>query len=171
MFPMKNNKGFTLVEMLACVVTILLVGLICASGINIAINSYRESVFESESQMLNATMNLYVSDILRHATNVRVDADDPEPEVTGFTNTAYQIYDGNFYIDDHYHLYCSTKQNPTGSLVVGKGNYGKTLQIRSFRLYYDGETQMFRGSYTIGSSVSDKLIREYSFTYRAIAGE
>jgi len=84
MRKIRDKKGFTLIEMLACVVTLLLIGMIVSTGMNLATMSLRETTFESDSQMLESTLNMYIGDILRHATDVKEDA-------TGvtFTNDAY----------------------------------------------------------------------------------
>ena len=58
MRKIKNKKGFTLVEMLVCVVTLLLIGMIVSAGTNLAMFSLRESTFESNSQMLESTLNM-----------------------------------------------------------------------------------------------------------------
>ena len=163
-------KGFTLVEMLACTVTLLLICMMCTVGLNLAMKSYQESVFESDSQMLESTMNLYIGDILRHATEVKIDEENADNIVISLSNPAYQISDGMFYIADGY-LYCTVGDNTTGALVISAANYAKSLCITSFELYYDDTTGIFTGKYTIGSSVSEHLSKESAFTYRTIADE
>lgn len=175
-----NHKGFTLVEMLACTVTLLLIGMMCTVGLNLAMKSYHESVFESDCQMLESTMNMYIGDILRHATEVKIDEENADNIVISLSNSAYQISDGMFYIstdgdvdtpDVKGYLYCTVGDNTAGALVIGVANYAKNLYLTSFELHYDDATDLFTGKYTIGSSISDALSRECTFVYRTIAEE
>ncbi len=169
MKKVRSNKGFTLVEMLACTVTLLMVCLICTTGMNLALKSYEQSIFESDSQMLESTLNLYVGDMLRYATRVTIDEESADNIVEGFTNAAYQVYDGNYYVGTNGYLYCTVNDNSSGALVIGKGNYAETLCIKGFELHYDEATGIFTGKYTIGSTLSDTLSKECTFTYRTIA--
>ena len=88
----KNQKGFSMVEMLVCVVTLLLIGGICSTGMGISIKSFQESRFESDSQALESTLSLLFSDIFRYATEVNTE--------TGvqFTNIEYEINNGTIII-------------------------------------------------------------------------
>lgn len=169
MKKIKTKKGFTLVEMLACTVTLLLVCLICTTGMNLALKSYEQSIFESDSQMLESTLDTYIGDMLRYATKVTIDPDSADNIVEGFTNAAYQVYEGNFYIGTNGYLYCTINDNSTGALVVGKGNYAESLCVVDFELHFDDTTGIFTGKYTIGSTASASLAKECTFTYRTIA--
>ena len=71
MMKQKRSKGFTLVEMLACVVTLILLGLTGSVALNMATQSYWASVFESDSQLLESTIDLYIGDILRYSNEVK----------------------------------------------------------------------------------------------------
>jgi len=140
MKKIKSQKGFTLVEMLACVVTLILLAGICTTGTNLAMNSYNRSLFESNSQMLESTLSLYLGDILRHS-QPKVETD----PVTGvktikITNSIYGMYDG--WID----LYAGASDSgvdPTGRIYIHKVDdvgvkllsekvYTNTLKISDF---------------------------------------
>lgn len=180
MRKIKSNKGFTLVEMLACVVTLLLLGGIVSAGTTLAMKSYNESLFESDSQMLESTLNLYVSDILRHATKIETEEAPADPSVpgeklvTGFTNAAYQIYGGNIKVTNKdeagngaFMVY-ETRNNP-GVMLVGENVYASTLYISDFKLLYNKEKGYFTGSYIIKSTILEDASRECVFTCRTIA--
>lgn len=176
MKKLKSKKGFTLVEMLACVVTLLLIGGICATGMNLAISSYNESVFESDSQMLENTLNLYLCDILRHATSIQTNGDTnaEEQDVLSFTNVAYQIYDGHINVSERtedgggtFLVYES--KNGQGAMIVGENVYAGTLYIADFVLKYNPEKCYFTGYYTIQSSALEDAEKTCEFTCRTIA--
>lgn len=172
MRKLKNNKGFTLVEMLACVVTLLLIGLIVSTGTNLAMMSLRESTFESDSQMLEATLNTYIGDILRHATDI----DDSGTEMI-FTNDAYYIDGGAFVVDTSNsqvsgagYLMCTSNLNgdSKGLMVANKGVYVNNLYVTDFKVSYDKTKHVFTGNYTIVSS-NTNATKYCEFSFRSIA--
>ena len=179
MNKLKNNRGFTLIELLACVITLLLIAGIISAGMNFALKSYNESLYESDSQMLEDTLNLYICDILRHATKIETEDSDISPErpgekrVTGFTNVAYQIYGGNIKVlentDDGSGAFMvyETKNN-AGVMLVGSNVYAGTLYISDFSLTYNEEKGYFTGSYQIKSTILEHLTKECVFTCRTI---
>ena len=172
MRKLKNKKGFTLIEMLACVVTLLILCLIVTTGTNLATMSMNESLFESESQMLEATLNLCIGDILRHATDI----EETDEGVT-FTNDAYYIDEGSFAIDTRNsgiaeagYLMCTSKLDGTsrGLLVANRGIYVKSMYVTDFQLAYDAEKHVFTGSYVIVSKLTETT-KTCEFSYRTIA--
>lgn len=178
MRKLKSNKGFTLVEMLACVITLLLIGMICTTGMNFALNSYQRSVFESDSQMLEDTLNMYIGDILRHATSIETEIQEPDEtgskKVVSFTNAEYQIYEGRIEVpektDDvggNFLVYES--KNGQGNLLAGEMVYASTLYVEKFVLKYNENTGVFTGYYIIKSTILSDVSRECTFTYRTIA--
>lgn len=180
MKKLASKKGFTLVETLACVITLVLVSMICSTGINFALNVYQESVFESESQMLESTLNLYLGDILRHAAAVDTETsplDPAEPdvkEVTSFTNVAYQIYDGQIEVSERvgnnggrFMIY--RKAGVESIPLVNGTIYDNDMYVKDFVLGYNENTGMFYGNFVIKSSLSDDLTKECTFVYRTIA--
>ena len=173
MRKIKNKKGFTLIEMLACVVTLLLIGMIVSTGMNLATMSLRETTFESDSQMLESTLNMYIGDILRHATDVKEDA-------TGvtFTNDAYYIDEGTLEIDlskseisGAGYLVCTSQldeEGSTGTLLANEGTYAGCLFVKDFTLNYDENKGVFHGSYVIVSSATTST-KTCEFSFRSIA--
>ncbi|MBQ2901237.1 MAG: type II secretion system protein [Agathobacter sp.] len=176
MKKLKSRNGFTLIEMLACVVVLLLIGGICSAGMSLATRSYNESIYESDSQMLEDTLNLYLCDILRHATSVQTEGDEAvaEKNVISFTNVAYQIYDGHIEVSERtegsggtFLVYESS--NGQGAMIVGENVYAGTLYISDFVLKYNPEKNYFTGYYTIQSEVVEGLEKKCEFTCRTIA--
>lgn len=172
MRKLREKKGFTLIEMLACVVTLFLIGMIVSTGMNLATMTLREITFESDSQMLKSTMDMYIGDILRHAKDVKEDA-------TGitFTNDAYYIDQGSFHIDLDVsdisgagYLMCSStlSDDPKGIMIANKGTYAGSLFIKDFVLDFDESKGVFHGSYTIVSSATNTT-KICEFSYRTIA--
>lgn len=180
MRKLASKKGFTLVEMLACVITLLLVSMICSTGMNFALNVYQESVFESENQMLESTLNLYLGDILRHAAGVNtesvpISAAEPEVKrVTSFTNAGYQIYEGYIEVstrsgNDGGRFMICPKVGNESIPIVNRSVYGNNMYVTDFVLGYNENTGMFYGTYKIKSSISDEFSKECTFVYRTIA--
>lgn len=173
MKKIKNNKGFTFVEMLVCVITLFMIGLICSVGVSMASRSYQESVFESDSQMLESTLNLYISDILRFATDVESDA---SGNVMELTNTSYHIKGGNLKVSERsenqggYFLLLRNETDVEGTLLISEASYGKSLYIEGFELMYDESTGVFSGKYTIKSDTIESKEKECKFSYR-VAGK
>lgn len=175
---LKNQKGFTLIEMMACIVTMLLLSGICSTGINFALECYKQSVFESESQMLKSTLDLTINDILRYATDVKTGEAN---KVTGFTNTMYQIAGGmievpttdanknKFVVYNLPKKVANTDPEPTIYLLVGDQVYGDNLYIDTFELTYDTATHCFEGTYTIKSTVVSDASKTCKFTCRTIS--
>lgn len=171
-----DKKGFTLIEMLMCIVILLMVASLCTTGMNYAFVCYQDSVFESDSQMLEDTLNMYIGDILRHATDVKTSTGELS-EVEEFTNTEYQIFNGNLVLQEktadsgiYYLGYTSIKDGiPYVYVVAGEMVYAKSLYIDNWSLNYDAETGVFTGSYIIKSVVLENASRECTFTYRTIA--
>ena len=172
MKKIKSKTGFTLVEMLACVVTLLLLGMIVTTGMNLASASLRETTFESNSQMLEDTLDMYIGDILRHATKVEVDE-----EGVHFNNDVYYIDKGSFVVDtsmsgitDAGYLVCTSSydEDSSGTLVASKGVYAGNLYIKDFQISYNEEKGVFSGRYIIVSNLVDTT-KTCEFSYKTIA--
>ena len=168
MRKVKSKKGFTLVEMLVCVLTLLLVGAICATGTGISIKSYQESRFESDSQMLQSSIDMIFSDILRYATEVNTDSG------VVFTNKEYDIANGTVLIaaaGDNGENRFVIKKNPTTaeSLMLGDNVYAGNLEVSDFELSYNSTTGVFSGSYKIKSTIMNDAVKNCEFTFRSIS--
>ena len=170
----KSQQGFTLVEMLACVIVLILLGLLCSTGLNMAVSSYQRSAYESNSQMLEGTLDTYLSDILRHASGVTETIDYNGEEIISFTNKTYQIYGGRIDVlpkesanGGVFLIYKDNGDEPT--LMLSNHVYGGDLYIESFTLEYDDVTKMFTGNYIIKSKILTDVKKECEFAYRAVS--
>jgi prepilin-type N-terminal cleavage/methylation domain-containing protein len=65
-----DESGFTLVELLAAVVILMLLGLILNSGLQMAVHSYQTMTAQSETELLLSTLADAVTDELRYADDV-----------------------------------------------------------------------------------------------------
>ena len=175
MRKLKNKKGFTMIEMLVCVVTLMLLCMIVTTGSNLATMSMNASLFESESQMLKATLDLSLGDMLRHATDVVLENDGKT--VKSFCNSAYYIDNGKIKVDtkdsgitDAGYLICTsdTDGSSRGLLVANKGIYVKEMYVTDFKLSYDKDTHVFSGSYVIVSKLTTAT-KKCEFSFRSIA--
>ena len=174
---LKQKKGFTLIEMIACVITLMLIAMIVSTGMDIAMKSMADSMFESNSQMFESTMNTYIGDILRHATVEKGQGESEIGDVT-ITNDAYYIDQGIFVIDTSEsgienagYLVCTSKLDEdgyVGTMVANKGVYAGNLFIKDFELTYDSSKHIFHGSYVIVSSATSKT-KTCEFSFRSIA--
>ena len=179
MKKLRTNKGFTLIEMLACVITLLLIGMICSTGLNFALRSYNESVFESDSQMLSESVDMYIGDILRHSSSIEIDEltvkENYGYKVEQFNNIAYRVFNGNIEVSPMSdektggYLILTGDASLGNAYLVGIDTYAKTLYIDSFELYYDDTTGIFKGNYTIKSTILNDASRNCSFSCRTIA--
>lgn len=172
MKKLKNQKGFTMTEMLACVVTLLLLVGICTVGTNLAMDSYNKSTFESHSQMLESTLDMHLGDIIRHAT---IEWDETQPleggkyKIKSITNLLSGINQGMIGISDDGRFYIyKTPADTTGASLLSDSVYTKTIHIKDFSLefYKDEEGQYVTGSYIIESTVVDDVEKKCEFTYR-----
>lgn len=163
---LKNKKGFTFVEMLVCVITLLMVGAICATGTGISVKSYQQSRFETDSQMLESTLDMALGDLLRFATNANADGTNVR-----FTNHYYQMEQGSVIVDENGHLIIKKNPHQDKTLaLIGNKAYAEDLQITEFELGYDEGSKLFSGSYTIKSkAMPSDPGKVCTFTYRTIA--
>ena len=169
MKKIKNKKGFSLTEMLVCVVTLLMVGSICATGTGMSVKSYQQSKFESESQSLKSTLETGIADILRFTSDVK-----SEGQNVKFTNQYYQIEQGYIDVDAEGHFIVHQNGSATFALVGSNAYAGDLYIVRDsandeedFTLTY--QNNVFTGKYTIKSKTVNGLSKKCTFTYRTIA--
>ena len=182
MKKLKNAKGFTLVETLTCMLMLVIIGGICSTGMNLAMKSYQETVFESNSQTLASSLETYMNDMLRYATDVKTDTEAESVAgylpVEGFTNPSYQIYEGMIAVsntdgDTEGKMVIYTRPNGDAArkemLIVGQGMYAGNMKIEGFTLTYNESTNYFKGEYKIKSELTDSMVRTYTFGCRTIS--
>ncbi len=70
-----SSRGFTLVEMLAATIVVMLLSLIIATGSQAALRAYTQIVTEAEASTLCGTLTQVICDELRFATDVDCNPD------------------------------------------------------------------------------------------------
>lgn len=70
---LRGASGLTLVEMLCAVAVLILLGLILNAGLQMAVQSYRVMVAQSEAELLLSTAANALTDELRYARDVAID--------------------------------------------------------------------------------------------------
>ena len=173
MKKIKNQKGFTLLEMLACVVTMLLLTAICAMGTQMAIDSYNRSLYVSDSQMLESTINVYMADFFRYATiNTQEQEENPgQIEDQGkliVTNMSYGVYHGWIELKDGRFFIFKNMEDEDGAMLLSENVYTKGLKITNFIVKYNDTTNCVEGSYMIESTIIEDAKKECTFAYRLV---
>lgn len=106
---LNSESGLTLVEMLAVVVILILLGLLLNTGLQMAMSTYRTIVAQSEVELLLSTAVDAISDDLRYARDVSVSG-------TGFT-----------YTSDSFGVDAALGLNSDGQIVAMVGGEEKRL--------------------------------------------
>lgn len=106
---LNSESGLTLVEMLAAVVILILLGLLLNTGLQMAMSTYRTIVAQSEVELLLSTAMDAISDDLRYARDVSVSG-------TGFT-----------YTSDSFGADAALDLNSDGQIVAKVGGEEKRL--------------------------------------------
>lgn len=93
MVKLKGKRGMTFVEVLAAVAILSLLGLMIQTGISLALHSYDTMTQDAQTQLLLSTVADVISDELRFARDVRVEAKDPADassgEIVRYTSSTY----------------------------------------------------------------------------------
>ena len=108
MKKLKNNAGFSLIEMLLAIAVLVLLIVGMQSGLDAGVHAYGESMFESNSAALAGILNSAIGDVLRYAEDI-VDYDTvPEGAPAGadkvnfyFTNYEYGVRDAYLKLDTY----------------------------------------------------------------------
>ena len=108
MKKLKSKSGMTLMEMMASLLILTLLVTAMGTGMDTAMNVYGDAMFESNSASLAGIVNTALSDVLRHAQDVKtknLDANEFFVDATGaqvpnvgfvFTNLEYGVRDAYF---------------------------------------------------------------------------
>lgn len=113
-----GREGLTLVELLAAVVILILLGLILNTGIQLAMDSYRTMIAQSETELLLSTLADTLADDLRFAEDVTATA---EHKLDSYFSDSYgegtrlRLENGKVYADGG---------GNTGMRVLPDGAYG-----------------------------------------------
>lgn len=193
MKKLRNNSGFTLVEMMA--VVLILVIMIAGMGktMDAGTQIYQDAMFESESATLAGILNTAIGDILRYSRDILVNTEYFEDasgelivkERVGFvfTNLEYGIQDAYFYIPmiqgggAQGVLQMKNLRNPEIVELVNIGAYSN-LVVSGFQITYvapgavvEGKTvrgDYFLVSYKITSEANEQLTRDVETIIRRV---
>lgn len=165
-YKLRDKQGFTLVESLAAVVAVMLLAAILAVCLSAATQVFKKSVFVSESEILAASLNTELSNILRYSKG---DIDDEG--TVRFSNASYMAEDAYFSVDDYIYLNedaIEGTQDATSVNLVNRGTY-TSLVIKDFFLEYNIATRVFTGGYTIQMKDDPSLNKAVMFSFKSLA--
>ena len=175
---LNHRRGFTLVELLCAMLVMALLGMVVSVGISTAVRVQRESTFIAHSDVLTATLNTSMSDVLRFATVNTQKTEDRDDGHIYFSNQEYMITDGYIFVDGDGRV--GVHMNDTDDTVryfISNGAYtGLEVQAEGaaseggFSLSYDKNTRLFTGTYTVREKTSgDPLTKASEFAFRCMA--
>lgn len=163
-----SQKGFSLFESLVAlfIISILTVGI--TTAVNAAANVYKKSLFVSEGEMLAATIDIALSDLLRFSSDVM-----EEGGVVKLTNLGYNVRKGHLFLDSGLLYLNLTDEKPDDALdaplapLINLGAYS-SMKIKegSFKLNY--AEGVFSGQYVIQSKDDSTLEKRYEFYFRTV---
>ena len=124
---LSNRQGLTLVEMVAAAGVLALLSLILNTGLLMAQNSYYTMTGEAESQLLVSTLTDLLSNELRYARDVEVDADG---ELVRYTSA-------NYGRNTSLALNAEGQLEANSRLMLSSGAYGNgAYQIQAWSIVY-----------------------------------
>lgn len=164
----RNRRGFTLAETLAALVIVVLLAMSVQMGTMTALRTRTASRFQSESEILAATLNSALGDMLHYATCAKYIATSGLVYINnpgyGIVNGQILTKDGRLYVNATTGLSASDP-NATLLTLTGAGAY-TDLTVDSLEMSYSWQDCLFSGSYVIhGPENAQKKIE---FTFRAL---
>lgn len=170
----RNQKGFTLVETLVCILIIALLSAVTLTGIRTAWSVHEDALFESESEILANTINSALGDILHYSSYDS--SSTGTSSVVLFTNQNYGILRGNIGVDrttGRFFVKVTDTTNATKRVLINEKAY-TNIKVKDFTMYFnnynglDNVDYTYNGSYTlVGPSGQEKKI---DFVFRPVNG-
>src|SRR5665647_80358 len=84
----KSKEGFSLIELLAATVVMILISSALSVGIPITLNAYKQATATAEATVLLSTLSLSLTDELRYATDIQLQTSD-NITLSTFTSSVY----------------------------------------------------------------------------------
>lgn len=161
----RNRRGFTLAETLAALVVVVLLAMSVQIGTMSALRARTVSRFQSESEILAATLNSALGDMLHYATCARYDG---AGGTVYLNNPGYGIVNGQI-LDRGGRLYVNAAANISADsedaallTLTGAGAY-TDLTVSGFQMLYDKDNCLFYGSYEINGPEQAKKTIDFAF--------
>ncbi len=161
----RNRRGFTLAETLAALVIVVLLAMSVQMGTMTALRTRTASRFQSESEILAATLNSALGDMLHYATCAKYIA---TSGLVYINNPGYGIVNGQI-LDRGGRLYVNATANisvdsedATLLTLTGAGAY-TDLTVSGFKMLYDKDNCLFYGSYEINGPEQAKKTIDFAF--------
>ena len=178
---LKSRLGYTLTEAIVSVLIIALLAVAISSGLTVAMKVYKQSLFTSNSEILEDTINAALSDVLRFADVNDSDAagsgsagstdgsggDAVSADTVHFYNKQYTDSDeGYIAVSNGYICIFKDASDLDGALLVNTGAYDD-IRASHFQMTYDSGTKTFTGSYELKND-DGSLVKDCGFTYRTV---
>ena len=161
----RNRRGFTLAETLAALVIVVLLAMSVQMGTMTALRTRTASRFQSESEILAATLNSALGDMLHYATCAKYIATSGLVYINnpgyGIVNGQFVVKDGRLYVNATTGLSASDP-NATLLTLTGAGAY-TDLTVSGFKMLYDKDNCLFYGSYEINGPEQAKKTIDFAF--------
>lgn len=161
----RNRRGFTLAETLAALVIVVLLAMSVQMGTMTALRTRTASRFQSESEILAATLNSALGDMLHYATCAKYIATSGLVYINnpgyGIVNGQILAKDGRLYVNATTSLSASDP-NATLLTLTGAGAY-TDLTVSDFQMLYDKDNCLFYGSYEINGPEQAKKTIDFAF--------
>ena len=198
MTKQRSKAGFSLLEMMAALMILVLMTAAMGTTMSAGLGIYREAIFESDSASMAGIINTSLGDILRYSMNVKENESYPGnlkdtsldsqgqyilQNQTGFffTSIDYGIRDAYFHLSTEGGgqsggiLQLRNLKNAETVELVNTGAY-PDLKITAFTVTYVPKSATSRGGYflidyTISSTKTDSLTREVSTVVRLMNEE
>ncbi len=167
-----NNKGYSLVELLAAITILLLLTGGLVTGVILSYNQYQSSIRRSEASELYNSLSALINNELKFTTEIKTDG---KGNVTSFYSISYAtssdltgfavIDDNKNNTVDYGHLILRSVSNPEEyKRLLSYGAYTDGLGGKLESLTYDN------GIFTVSLSIGkdDKEIISQTFNVRAL---
>lgn len=169
-----NNKGFSLIELLAAIVILGLVTGGLVAGVVLSSNQYKESIRQSEATQLYNTISSLLTNELRFTNKISY-KEDTTNEVEAIKSVSYQIdesnlciiyvlYESGFPAGDNYGR-IALGDNDKKNYLLGNAAYTNDLGAK-VSIYYDETNKIFTVNLDIG--YKDRSIIGNTFNVRAL---
>ena len=172
---MNNNKGFSLIELLAAIVILSLVTGGLVTGVILSSNQYKESIRQSEASQLYNTICSLLTNELRFTNKISY-KEGTTNEVEAIKSVSYQIdesnlckifvlYESGYDAGDDYGR-IALGDNDKKNYLLGNAAYTNDLGAKIHSITYDDTNKLFTVDLDIG--YKDKSIIRNKFNVRAL---